>query len=103
MAVSPANCRWSAHAQSRPDTGVITVVVDKRLHVGVIDLRHQLLETPEIVAAHVHAALTIVPMDKLLIVPECGKKYLPRDVASGKLASMVSRRERVRTEQEGRA
>lgn len=85
-------------AQPRLDAKVLAVVPDKRVHVGVIDLRDQAIETPEVVAARIRAALQVVPIEHLLVAPDCGMKYLPRDVAFGKLANMVKGRNIVRAE-----
>jgi len=41
------------------------------------------------VADRIRAALEVVPPERLVIAPDCGMKYLPRDVAFGKLKAMV--------------
>src|SRR5262249_25147187 len=41
------------------------------------------------VAARLEAALAHVAPDRLVVAPDCGMKYLSRDVAFGKLAAMV--------------
>jgi 5-methyltetrahydropteroyltriglutamate--homocysteine methyltransferase len=46
-------------------------------------------ETPEVVAQRIRAALQYVPPERLLVAPDCGMKYLPRDVADRKLRAMV--------------
>lgn len=90
-------------AQPRLDARVLAVVPDKRLHVGVIDLRDQTVESPEQVAERIRAALKVVPAEHLIVAPDCGMKYLPRDVAFGKLTNMVKGRDIVRAELEGRS
>src|SRR5216683_2283442 len=47
------------------------------------------VETPNVVADRIRAALEVVPPERLVIAPDCGMKYLPRDVAFGKLKAMV--------------
>ncbi len=47
------------------------------------------IETPEIVAARIRKALPYVPAEKLVIAPDCGLKYLPREVAYGKMKAMA--------------
>jgi 5-methyltetrahydropteroyltriglutamate--homocysteine methyltransferase len=37
----------------------------------------------------VRRALPYVPADRLVLAPDCGMKYLPRDAAFGKLAAMT--------------
>ena len=57
--------------------------------LGVIDLGSEEVETPAQVAARIRAALKFVAPDKLVVAPDCGMKYLPREVAFGKLVSLV--------------
>ena len=87
-------------AQPRLDAQVLAVVPDKRLHVGVIDLRDPAVETPEVVAMRIRAALQVVPVERLIVAPDCGMKYLPRDIAAAKLVNMVKGRDIVRAELE---
>jgi 5-methyltetrahydropteroyltriglutamate--homocysteine methyltransferase len=60
------------------------------------------VETAEIVAGRIRAALKHVPPERLIIAPDCGMKYLPRDVAFAKLAAMVEGTKLVRAELGGR-
>jgi 5-methyltetrahydropteroyltriglutamate--homocysteine methyltransferase len=41
------------------------------------------------VAERIRRGLKFVPADRLIPAPDCGMKYLPRDVAFGKLKAMV--------------
>ncbi len=61
----------------------------KTIILGVIDLSDMNVETPEIVAARIRKALAYVPPERLVIAPDCGMKYLPRQVAFGKMQAMV--------------
>ena len=47
------------------------------------------VETPEIVAARIRKALPHVPAERIVVAPDCGMKYLPREVAFGKMQAMV--------------
>ncbi|MCP5180184.1 MAG: 5-methyltetrahydropteroyltriglutamate--homocysteine methyltransferase [Pseudomonadales bacterium] len=85
-------------AQPRLDPKVLAVVPDKIIQYGVIDLRDTTVETPEVVADRLRAALTVIPPERLIVAPDCGMKYLARDVAYGKLVSMVRGRDIVRQE-----
>ena len=76
-------------AQPRLKMEVLQLLPDKRIHVGVIDLRDTSVETPETVAERIRAALAYMPAERMLVAPDCGMKYLPRDVAFGKLKNMV--------------
>ena len=66
--------------------------------VGVIDLEDAAVEPPESVAARVREALKYLPPEQLMLAPDCGMKYLPREVAFGKLQAMVQGVELVREE-----
>jgi hypothetical protein len=40
--------------------------------------------------AIIRRALPHVPADRIVVAPDCGLKYLPRDVALGKMQAMVA-------------
>ena len=58
------------------------------------------VETPELVASRIRRALPFVDPGDLLVAPDCGMKYLPREVAFGKLRAMVAGAQMVRRELE---
>jgi hypothetical protein len=74
---------------------------DKRVMLGVLDLGDPEVESPETVAAHIRRALPYVSVDRLLIAPDCGMKYLPRHVAEGKMRAMAAGAALVRGELSG--
>ena len=82
-------------AQPRLKMDLLTALPDKTVHVGVLDLRDTGIEPPEVVAERIRAALEVVPAERLIVAPDCGMKYLPRDVAYGKLSNMVRGRDLV--------
>lgn len=83
-------------AQPRLKMDLIQGLPSKKVHVGVIDLRDTTVETPEIVADRIQAALAVIPVERLVVAPDCGMKYLSRDVAFAKLSNMVKGRDLVR-------
>jgi 5-methyltetrahydropteroyltriglutamate--homocysteine methyltransferase len=85
-------------AQPKLDLGVLADLAGKTIVLGVLDLAAPAVETPEQVAARIHAALKRVPVARLVPAPDCGMKYLPRDVAFGKLAALSAGAQLVRTE-----
>jgi methionine synthase II (cobalamin-independent) len=85
-------------AQPRVNLELLRLLPSKRIHVGVIDLRDLAIESPQIVAQRIRDALQYLPAERLVIAPDCGMKYLPRDVAFGKLCNMVRGRDLVRAE-----
>ncbi len=62
----------------------------KKIILGVLNLGTNDVETPEIVAARIRRALPYINAERLVIAPDCGMKYLPRDVAFGKLKAMTA-------------
>lgn len=76
-------------AQSNLDTSVLTQLEGKQILVGCLDLSDMKVETPEVVASRIRRALKHVKPEQVILAPDCGMKYLPREVAQGKLASMV--------------
>ena len=71
----------------------------KTIILGVIDLSDMKIETPDTVAARIRRALPHAPAERIVIAPDCGMKYLPRDVAFGKMQAMVQGADIVRREQ----
>jgi 5-methyltetrahydropteroyltriglutamate--homocysteine methyltransferase len=85
-------------AQPRLDLGVLERLPSKTVLVGVLDLEDPAVESPEVVAGRLREALRHLPRERVVAAPDCGMKYLSRDVAFGKLAAMVQAARRVREE-----
>src|SRR5438445_364995 len=85
-------------AQSKLDCAVLGKLEGKQIMVGCLDLDDRMVETPEMVAARIKRALTFVRPENVILAPDCGMKYLPRDVAFGKLTSMVAAAKMLRAE-----
>jgi len=77
---------------------VLEKLPSKQIMLGVIDLADMTVETPATVAARIRRALPHVPAERLVIAPDCGMKYLARDVAFAKLEAMVEGTRIVRRE-----
>ena len=77
-------------AQSNLDCSVLSNLSGKKIILGVIDLSSPEVETPEQVATRIQRALPHVAAEDIIVAPDCGMKYLDRDVAFGKLQSMVA-------------
>jgi 5-methyltetrahydropteroyltriglutamate--homocysteine methyltransferase len=77
-------------AQPDLDPEVLRAVDGKTIILGVLDLGAEEVETPEVVAARIRKALDVVPRERLVIGPDCGMKYLPRERAFRKLQAMVA-------------
>jgi 5-methyltetrahydropteroyltriglutamate--homocysteine methyltransferase len=76
-------------AQSKLDTSVLKSLPDKQVMVGCLDLSDHTVETPDVVADRIRRALKHIEPERVILAPDCGMKYLPRDVAAGKLRAMV--------------
>jgi 5-methyltetrahydropteroyltriglutamate--homocysteine methyltransferase len=85
-------------AQPRLDLRVLRALKSKTVHVGVLDLNDRNVESAHQVATRIRAALDVVPAERLIVTPDCGMKYLPRDVAFGKLAALAAGAELVHAE-----
>jgi 5-methyltetrahydropteroyltriglutamate--homocysteine methyltransferase len=77
-------------AQSNLDCSVLKDLPGKKILLGVIDLNDMTVEAPETVAARIRRALPYVRAEDVIVAPDCGMKYLPRDVAYGKMKAMVA-------------
>ena len=77
-------------AQPRLDLGVLSDLAGKTIILGVIDLGDPAIETVDQVAERIRAGLARVPAERLVAAPDCGMKYLPRDVARAKLAALAA-------------
>src|SRR6195256_3090785 len=85
-------------AQSNLDCSVLKTLPGKKIILGVIDLNDMTVETPEKVAARIRRALPFVAPENVIVAPDCGMKYLPREVAFEKLKAMVGGAKLVRAE-----
>jgi 5-methyltetrahydropteroyltriglutamate--homocysteine methyltransferase len=83
-------------AQSGLDCRILAELTGKTIILGVLDLNDHTVETPEVVIGRVERALPYVPAGRIVLAPDCGMKYLPRDVASGKLSAMAQAAARLR-------
>ena len=84
-------------AQSSLDCSVLLKLPGKTIILGVLDLSTHEIETPEIVAGRIRRALPFVRPERLIVAPDCGLKYLPRNVAFEKIKAMVEGAKLVRS------
>jgi 5-methyltetrahydropteroyltriglutamate--homocysteine methyltransferase len=76
-------------AQSRLDCSVLEKLRGKKIMVGVLDLDDMTVETPQKVLERARRALEHLRPEDMILAPDCGMKYLPREVAFGKMKAMV--------------
>ncbi|HSS62192.1 MAG TPA: uroporphyrinogen decarboxylase family protein [Candidatus Limnocylindrales bacterium] len=99
LADTTANQISMESAQQNVDLGVLKSLAAKTLIVGVIDLADaSAVEQIETVMNRINSALRFVDADRLIVAPDCGMKYLPREKAFGKLSVLAAAAARVRAE-----
>jgi len=76
-------------AQSNLDCAVLEKLGGKRIMVGALDLNDPTVETAQQVFDRVTRAMPYVQRENIILAPDCGMKYLPREVAFGKMKAMV--------------
>ena len=77
-------------AQPALDPAILETLPSKQVLFGVIDLADQAVESPDEVARRLRRALEHIDADRLIAAPDCGMKYLPRDIAFGKLQALAA-------------
>jgi 5-methyltetrahydropteroyltriglutamate--homocysteine methyltransferase len=85
-------------AQSHLDCSVLAQLPEQQIMVGCIDLDDTTVETPEQVAARIRRALPYVAKERVILAPDCGMKYLPRESAVGKMRAMAEAAKMLRAE-----
>ncbi len=88
-------------AQPRLDLGVLKDLSGKTIMLGVLDLGDPAAESASVVADRIRAALKFVPAERLVPAPDCGMKYLPRQLAFDKLKALADGAAIVRRELAG--
>jgi 5-methyltetrahydropteroyltriglutamate--homocysteine methyltransferase len=90
-------------AQPNLDCAVLSQLDKKKILLGVINLDDMNVETPEAVASRIRRALAYARPERIIVAPDCGMKYLPREVAFGKMRAMVEAAKLMRAEAAGAA
>lgn len=85
-------------AQSGLSLDVLKTLPTKKIILGVLDLSTDEVETPENVASRIRKALEHVPPQRIIVAPDCGMKYMRREVAFNKLKAMCDGTDIVRSE-----
>ena len=83
-------------AQPKLDLSILGEVREKTIILGVLDLSDERAETADDVARRIDAALEHVAPERLQVAPDCGMKYLPRELAFAKLRALVEGARRIR-------
>ena len=76
-------------AQSNADLSSLKPLAGKDIILGVVDLDNPRIESPQEIAARIWHGLDFVASERLILAPDCGMKYMPRDIAFGKLQALA--------------
>lgn len=101
LAAAPVDFVAIEAAQPGLDASVVAELSPRSVVLGVLDLGTEEVETPETIADRIRAALEHIDPHRLSVSPDCGMKFLPRQVARGKLAAMADGARMVRSELAG--
>jgi 5-methyltetrahydropteroyltriglutamate--homocysteine methyltransferase len=90
LADSPVHQISIETAQSSLDCSILAKLPGKTIILGVLDLSSHQVETAELVAARIKRALPFVGAERLVAASDCGMKYLPAEVAFGKIKALAA-------------
>jgi 5-methyltetrahydropteroyltriglutamate--homocysteine methyltransferase len=85
-------------AEPKLDCSVLTKLAGKQVMVGCIDLSDTAVETPSVIVERIRKALNYLKPEDVILAPDCGMKFLPRESAFGKLKAMVAAAKILRAE-----
>jgi 5-methyltetrahydropteroyltriglutamate--homocysteine methyltransferase len=103
LAACPARQISIETAQSGLDCSVLAELPGKTIILGVINLGDPAVETSDEIIRRVERALPYVAAEDLVLAPDCGMKYLPRESAFGKLVALTLAAARLRGQAAGAA
>jgi 5-methyltetrahydropteroyltriglutamate--homocysteine methyltransferase len=98
LAGSTADAISIETAQSNLDCSVLEALSDKKIILGVLDLSTHQVESAQTVAERIRRALPYVAAERMVVAPDCGLKYLTREVAFAKMKALAQGAAIVRTE-----
>ncbi|MEA2176879.1 MAG: 5-methyltetrahydropteroyltriglutamate--homocysteine methyltransferase, partial [Solirubrobacteraceae bacterium] len=98
LADSPLDQISIETAQSGLDLAVLERLEGKSIILGVLALDTADVESADEVAQRIRRALPHKRPEELIVAPDCGMKYLPREAAFAKLQSLVAGARAVRDE-----
>jgi len=68
---------------------------EKTIHLGVLDVGEEEVETVDKIIERAREALNYLPPERLILSPDCGMVLLTRDIAKRKLRNLVKAAERL--------
>lgn len=88
-------------AQPNLDLSIVEKLEGKKIVLGVISIGDPQAETADVVATRIRAALKHLRPENLIPAPDCGMKYIPRELAFAKLKALADGAAIVRRELAG--
>jgi 5-methyltetrahydropteroyltriglutamate--homocysteine methyltransferase len=85
-------------AQPGLDPSLLRLLPGKTVIFGVVNNADPRVESADEVAGRIRAALEHIEAERVMPAPDCGMKYLPREVAFAKLRALVEGARAVRAE-----
>ena len=76
-------------AQASLDCSVLSHLPEQTILLGVIDLSTAEVESVDTIVERVNRALPYIDKERVVLAPDCGMKYLPREASFQKLSAMV--------------
>ncbi len=98
LAGSPVKQVSIETAQANLDCSVLQSLKNKKIMVGCLDLSEAKVETPQVIVGRVKKAMAFAKAEDIILAPDCGMKYLPREAADGKMRAMVEAARILRSE-----
>lgn len=88
-------------AQPGLDCSVLESLPDHNIMLGVLNLGTSDIDPVDEIIARVERALPYIDKERVILAPDCGLKYIPREQAFGKLSNMCVAAERLRQKYAG--
>lgn len=83
-------------AQPRLDCSVLRELPNHNIMLGVVNLGTPAVDTVDEIIARVERALPYIDKERVILAPDCGLKYIPRENAFQKLRNMCEAARRLR-------
>ena len=77
-------------AQAGLDCSVLASLPNQTVLLGVIDLSTPEVESVETIVSRVKRALPYIEKERIVLAPDCGMKYLPREASFQNLCNMTA-------------
>ena len=76
-------------AQPNLDLSVLRDLSEKKIILGVLNLGDSMVESPELVADRIERVFPYINPELIITAPDCGFKYMSRELSFSKLRALV--------------